>query len=255
MRSCSYLTRGSIIALLLVCGNSLSTPAEATSLAAHPISQEAASKETPKNDVLKKYLETCQAKPIKQADCAKVKQEAITIIKEDLLTLGSSANRLYLPVILPIVKSNEVDLRIAAADAMGMIGPQDTELGALFSLANDPVPDVRKAAAQMLQHGKGESLALLARRTGISLQAGRTPEAPPDPIKYGMPVAPDSTYLFFASDVTQGRLTYVTKKDMKDNLAFFKQNSKKGPLELAAFNELYDNALSDEQNADRKSVV
>jgi hypothetical protein len=36
---------------------------------------------------------------------------------------------------------------------------------------------------------------------------------------------------------------------MKENLAFFKQKAKKGPLELAVFNELYDKALNDEQQA------
>lgn len=249
MTACSYMTRGAIITLLLVWGNAPDNPAWATSLAAHPISQEATSKETPKDEVVKTYLATCRAKPVKQTECNTVQKEAIDILKEDLRTLGSSANPTYLPAIFTVSKSDEPDLRIAAADAVGMIGPPESAVEQLFSLVNDPVPDVRKAASQMLQHGKGETLDLLARRTGSSLQAGRTLETPPDAKKYGMPVVPDSTYLFFASDVTQGRLTYVTKKDMKDNLAFFKQKAKKGPLELGAFKELYGNALDDEQNA------
>jgi len=243
------MNRGAMIALALVCGQALSNPAWATSLAAHPLSQETAAKESPKNELVKTYLAACRTQPIKQADCDRVRKEAIAILREDVLTLGSSANAIYLPTLLHIFKSEEPDLRIAAADAVGMIGPTESILAYLALLANDPVPDVRKAASQMLQHGKGETLALLARRTGTSLQTGRTPETPPDAKTYGMPVAPDSTYLFFASDVTQGRLTYVTKKDMKDNLAFFKQQSKKGPLELAAFKDLYENALDDEQNA------
>jgi len=249
MTACSLMTRSSIIALLLICGTSPSRPAWATSLAAHPTSREAASKETPKDEVVNTYLATCRAKPVKQAECNTVKKEAIDILKEDLRTLGSSANPTYLPAIFTVFKADEPDLRIAAADAVGMIGPPESALEQLVSIANDPVPDVRKAASQMLQHGKGESLALLARRTGVALQAGRTPETPPDPKKYGMPVAPESTYLFFASDVTQGRLAYMTKKTMKDNLAFFKQKAKKGPLDLSAFQELYDNALDDEQQA------
>jgi hypothetical protein len=215
------------MALLLVWGHSLSSPAWATSLAAYPISPEAASKEAPKDEIVKKYLATCRAKPVKQAECDTVKKEAIDIFQEDLRTLGSSANPTYLPAIYTLFKANEPELRIAAADAVGMIGPPESGMAHLIALANDPVPDVRKAASQMLQHGKGESLVLLARRTGISFRAGRSPEVPSDPKKYGMPVVPDSTYLFFASDVTQGRLTYVTKKTMKDNLAFFKQTAKK----------------------------
>jgi hypothetical protein len=249
MTACSSKIRSSIIALLLVYANFANCPAWATSLGAHPISQEAASKETPKDEVVKTYMSTCRAKPVKQAECNMVKKEAIDILKEDLRTLGSSANPTYLPTIFTVSKTDEPDLRIAAADAIGMIGPPESALQQLLALANDPVPDVRKAASQMLQHGKGESLALLARRTGVSLQAGRTPEVTPDPKKYGMPVALDSTYLFFASDVTQGRLAYMTKKNMKDSLVFFKQKAKKGPLELAAFRELYEQALDDEQQA------
>jgi len=241
------MNRGTMIALVLICGQALNNPAWATSLAAHPLSQETAAKESPKNEIVKTYVATCRAKPVKQADCDRVRKEAIAILREDVLTLGSSANAMYLPTLLNIFKSHEPDLRIAAADAVGMIGPSELFFAHFALIANDPVPDVRKAASQMLQHGKGESLALLARRTGASERSGRTPETPPDPKKYGMPVAPGSTYLFFASDATQGRLTYITKKNMKDNLAFFKQKAKKGPLELAAFKELYEKALDDEQ--------
>jgi len=243
----SYMNRGTMIALMVICGQAISNPAWATSLAAHPLSQETAAKESPKNEIVKTYMATCRAKPVKQAECNRVRKEAIAIIREDVLTLGSSANIIYLPTLLPIFKSEEPDLRIAAADAVGMIGPSESFFANFVLIANDPVPDVRKAASQMLQHGKGETLSLLARRTGTSLQAGRTPETPPDAKKYGMPVAPDSTYLFFASDVTQGRLAYVTKKSMKDYQAFFKQKSKKGPLELQAFTEMYEKALNDEQ--------
>lgn len=243
------MSQGFIIVLLLGCGNLLSTPSWATSMAAHTLSQETAAKESPKDEIVKTYVTTCRTKPIKQAECDKVKKNAIDLLKEDLRNLGSSANQTYLPTLFTIFKSDEPELRIAAADAVGMIGPPESSFAHLTVLANDPVPDVRKAASQMLQHGKGETLALLARRTATSERSGRTPETPPDPNKYGMPVAPDSTYLFFASDVTQGRLSYVTKKEMKDSLAFYKQKAKKGPLELAAFNELYDNALADEQNA------
>lgn len=87
MTACSSMTRGALIALLLICGNAPGSPAWATSLAAHPISQETASKETPKDEVVKTYLATCRAKPVKQAECNTVKKEAIEILKEDLRTL------------------------------------------------------------------------------------------------------------------------------------------------------------------------
>ena len=244
-----YILRSSIITLCLMSGNSLESPAWATSLAAYPVSKETALKETPKDELVGKYLSTCRTKPMKPAECATVKKEAIDILKEDLRTLGSSANKVYLSTILPVFKSDEPDLRIAAADAVGMIGSLESDLEYLSVLANDPVPDVRKAASQMLQHGKGQSLALLARRTAATAHSGRMPDTLPDPKKTGMPVSPDSTYLFFASDVTQGRLGYVTYKTLKDTMAFYKQKAKKGPLDLEAFTQTYEKALEDEQHA------
>lgn len=241
--------RGTMIALGLICvwSQALDNPAWATSLAAHPLSKETLAKESPKDEVVQTYMATCRANPVKQPDCERVRNEALAILKEDVLTLGSSANPIYLPTLLTIFKSDEPDLRIAAADAIGMIGPSESIWGHLTLLVNDSVPDVRKAALKMLQHGKGEPLALLARRTAVSERSGRTPDTLPNPKKYGMPVAPESIYLYFASDVRQGRLTYVTKKEMKDNLAFFKQKAQKGPLELQAFTEMYEKALNDEQ--------
>lgn len=81
MTSCAYMTRVTIMVLTLACGNFLSNPAGATSLAAHPISQEAGSKEAPKDEVVKKYLATCRAKPAKQAECDAVKKKPLTFFK------------------------------------------------------------------------------------------------------------------------------------------------------------------------------
>ena len=51
----------------------------------------------------------------------------VEILQEDLRTLGSTADRGYLLSIVPVFQSEEVELRIAAADAIGMIGPQDRD--------------------------------------------------------------------------------------------------------------------------------
>ena len=238
-----------IVNLVVFMHLGMSHPVGATSLAAHPLSSETAGQESPKDAVINTYIGSCRTTPMKKAECERIAPQAIDTLKEDLRTLGSSANPFYLPTILPIFQSDESELRIAAADAVGMIGPTESIFPALTILANDPVPDVRKAASHMLQHGKEPALALLARRTAASVRTGRTPDTPPNLKTIGIPIPPDSQYLFFASDVTQGRLAYVTKTDTKANLAFFKPKAKKGPLELTAFQELYDQALSDEQQA------
>ncbi|HKO30607.1 MAG TPA: HEAT repeat domain-containing protein [Nitrospiraceae bacterium] len=200
-----------------------------------------------KDDIVTQYVGECGGKSPKDANCDKLKIDAVEILKEDLHTLGSSANRAYMPKILPMFKSNEPELRIAAADAMGMIGLQDGDSDVVAPLANDPVPDVRKAVTQMIQRGKGPSLTLLGQRM-VSVRTGLTPETAPDPSKFMMPVAPASTYLFYSSDIALGRLTYLAK-GMNEAMTFFKGKAKRGPLKLEEFQEKYRYQLDDEQRA------
>jgi hypothetical protein len=206
---------------------------------------------SPKDEAVKKYIQGCRSKPVKDANCDKLRKEAVEILKEDLHTLGSSANRKHMTTLLKIFKKDEPELRIAAADAIGMIGPLDSDTEFLVPLANDPVPDVRRAVAQMISRGKGSAITLLGQRT-MSMRAGLAPEVPADPGKYSLPVAPGSTYLFFSSDAAAGRLSYVTK-GMDGTTAFFKGKAKKGPFKLEEFQEKYRYQLQDEQQAREKA--
>ena len=198
-----------------------------------------------KQNIVGQYVNQCANKPAPADPCDKIKKDAIESFKEDLRTLGSSANRTYFPAILGIFKSSEPELRIAAADAVGMIGPQDQDVDALAPLVNDPVPDVRQAVSQAISHGKGSAISLLAKRAP-QLKSGRTPETPADAGKYSFVVAPDSTYLFYDSDPSVGRLSYVTKGDAG---AFFKAKAKKGPFKLDEFQDNYRYQLQDEEHA------
>ena len=202
---------------------------------------------SPKIATVKKYLESCLGKPATEAGCDKIRKDTVEIVKEDVLTLGSSADRGYLLSILPIFKSEEPELRIAAADAIGMIGPQDSDVEFLAPVANDPVPDVRRAVAQMISRGKGSAISLLGQRI-VSMRMGLTPEMPADPAKFNLPVAADSTYLFDSSDTSVGRVSYVAKG--KNDLAqFYKAKAKKGPFKLDEFKDKYRYQLQDEQEA------
>ena len=204
-----------------------------------------------KHEVVKKYVNGCRKKPAKEANCDKLRKDAVEILKEDLHTLGSSAKRTYLPALLKTFKSDEVVLRIAAADAIGMIGPQDSDTDLLAPVANDPVPDVRRAVGQMIQRGKGPALNALGQRV-MSMRTGPTPETPADPAKYSMPMAPESTYLFYASDTASGRLSYVAK-GTNEAATFFKAKAKKGPYTLEEFQEKYRYQLQDEQQAQEQA--
>ena len=202
---------------------------------------------SPKDDNVTKYVAGCRKRPAKDANCDKLRKEAIEILKDDLHTLGSSASRRYFATILKIFKSDEPELRIAAADALGMIGMQDQDIPVLQFLANDPVPDVRQAVSQMISRGKGSGITLLSQRTA-SMRTGLTPDTVPDTKKVAMPVTPESTYLFYASDADSGRLSYVTK-GMNETTGFFKGKAKRGPFKLEEFQEKYRYQLQDEEQA------
>jgi hypothetical protein len=167
-------------------------------------------------------------------------------LKEDVLRLGSTANPAYLPNLMRMFYSDDVELRIAAAHAMGMIGPQDNDVGRLAGLSNDPVPDVRHAVSNMLSQGKGNAITLLKQRI-VHLRTGREVEKPADPAKFSMAVAPDSVYLFDSSDAGKGRLSYLVCKG--DAVSFFKGKMKKGPFKWDQFKELYRYQIQDEEEA------
>lgn len=207
--------------------------------------------ESPKSQLVAKYHQDCVGKPAKAQDCEKLRNESVAILTEDLRRLGSTANRKYLPAILRMFWSNEPELRIAAADAIGMIGPQDLDVDMIIPVVNDPVPDVRGAISNMLRHGKGNAISLLRQRV-MPQRSGRTPETSADAAKHAMPVAPDSAYAFDLSDASVGRLSYVAKA--KSNPAqFYKAKAKKGPFPLQDFKDKYRYQFQDEDEALRQA--
>jgi hypothetical protein len=200
-----------------------------------------------RKETVKKYFVGCRGKAVKDANCDKLRKDAVEILKEELMTLGSTADRAHLPDIVGMFKSEEVELRIAAADAIGMIGPADSDVDMLVPLTNDAVPDVRHAVSNMIPGGKGNALTILKERI-YPRRTGRTPEKPQDPAKLPVPVAPDSTYLFDSSDVPFGRVSYVMR-GRSDPAQFFKAKAKKGPYKWEEFRQQYRYQLQDEQEA------
>ena len=211
-----------------------------------PGDSSAESEPSPKDTLVKKYVTGCQAKPYKEENCEQITKNAIEILKEDLQTLGSSADPNFIPLLVKLFRSKEPVLRIAVADAIGMIGPQDSDVDALIPLTNDPVPDVRRAVMQMVAHGKGPALALLRQRIVFS-RSGASPEQPPDPAKLGLTVAPNSAYFFDSSDPALGRASYLTKGT--DATGFFKGKAKKGPYKWEEFRQQYRYQLKDEEES------
>jgi hypothetical protein len=204
---------------------------------------------SPKSQLVQKFLHDCAGKPAPDANCQKLRKDSAAILVEDLRRLGSTANRKYLPAILRMFSSEEPELRIAAADAIGMIGPQDQDVAMLIPWMNDSVPDVRHAVSNMLAHGKGNAVSLLKTRIQ-PIRQGSAPEKPVDAGKLGLPVAPNSFYFFDSSDVSVGRLSYVAK-NMNEVTSFYKGKAKKGPFPLQEFKDKYRYQIQDEDEAMR----
>jgi hypothetical protein len=239
-----------ITGLVLLAFLSLSDPLRAASPSTagqQPATATPASADDPEDQKVAKFLRDCSGKGGKDASCDKIRNDFVAILKEDLLTLGGTADRQYIPDIARILRRPEVELRIAAANAIGMIGPQDTDVDMLIPVTNDPVPDVRHAVSNMIRQGKGSALTLLKERA-IPMRTGLTPDKPVDAAKYSMPVAPGSNYLFDSSDATKGRLSYVTK-GKSDPAQLFKAKAKKGPYKWEQFKEQYRYQLQDEEEA------
>jgi hypothetical protein len=79
------------------------------------------------------------------------RDDAVRILREDILTMGASADQSHLPVLAKVLSSKEPDLREAAANAMGMIGPTVNETNALAQLLTDAEAPVARAARRALE--------------------------------------------------------------------------------------------------------
>lgn len=243
----SVIMTGVVIALGIPSHSPLVWAASPPAAGQQPATAASAPADDREDQIVAKYLRDCSGKGVKDASCDKQRNDFVAILKEDLLTLGSTADRKYIPDIVRLFrKTPEVELRIDAAHALGMIGPQDQDVNMLIPLTNDPVPDVRHAVSNMLYNGKGNAISLLKQRA-VPMRNGQTPDKPSDAAKFSMPVSPDSVYLFDSSDATRGRLSYVVRKG--DAGSFFKSKTKKGPYKWSEFQEQYRYQLQDEQAA------
>jgi hypothetical protein len=92
---------------------------------------------------------------------------AVRILREDILTMGATADQSHLPTLVKVLRSKEPDLREAAANAMGMIGPTTNETSALAQLLRDPVAPVAQAARRALEASRDPAaIQLLANAPG-----------------------------------------------------------------------------------------
>jgi len=102
--------------------------------------------ETAKTEIVQRFA---VAQTLGEDDKA-LRESAVRVLTQDIETMGASGAPEYLPILTLILRSHEAELRLAAADSIGMIGPTADEMPALTRLLNDPVPGVVAAARRAL---------------------------------------------------------------------------------------------------------
>jgi hypothetical protein len=73
------------------------------------------SEESRKDEIVRAFLQT----PKEESR----RRQAVEILENDLMTVGSTADRGYLPHLVKILRRGEPELRAAAGHSIGMIGP------------------------------------------------------------------------------------------------------------------------------------
>jgi hypothetical protein len=175
------------------------------------------------------------------------RRAAVETLEADLMTIGSSANRDYLPQLRKILQAGEPELRAAAARAIGMIRPGASETPALLVALNDPTPEVRKAALSALGQVRDDrSVQLLVRRVQLG-ERSRTrdddqrfqAEAAPDSGQLGVPIYPGAAFLHYASDLEIGRAAFSTADSPEQVLEFYSSRAARPAVDAGEFSRLY----------------
>jgi len=174
------------------------------------------------------------------------RRQAVEILESDLMTVGSTADRAYLPYLLKILRRGEPELRAAAGHSIGMIGPSASELPVLIEALNDPVRGVRDGAlAALEQLQEVSAVRLLVRRVHGARATGRrnwepfAAEPVPDLKSRGVPIYEGATFLHFASDPEIGRSSFSTDASVQNVLDFYKSRSGRPALRSDEFSRLY----------------
>lgn len=203
---------------------------------AGPASASGRKEDSERDAIVKSFTEAVRPAGTAKGPGEDLRNEAVRILKEDLRTLGSGADPKDLPLLTKILRSDEAELRAAAADAMGMIKPTAAWTPGLLKALNDPVPAVRGAARRALGASPDQSARLVVERARREQGTGMVPEPVPDSRALGAPVYPGATFLFFASDLGAGKGAFETAEPFAKVVGFYGTAGKRpamGPREFA----------------------
>lgn len=221
--------RGSFAAFVLLAG--ISIPATADTLNGRPAGP---ADPTAAVDAWIK----CMPKSDSKGPCAALRSRAIQILSEDLSYLGLSRKPEDRALLTQALRSPEPELRAAAAYAIGMRVPLETEVPALLGAINDAVPVVREKVWLALR-ASNDPRAQAALERISSKGEGTLAETPLTMAMLGVPAYSGSTYLFFASAPKERRAEFATADPVSKVVAFYRSKTAKAPMSLDAFSSAY----------------
>ena len=233
-------------------------PAAATAPRAAPPTPprtDVAADEKRKDDAVQAYLNA-------RAD-ANLRKAGIEILRSDVLALGSAADRSSLPLLLTVLERGEPELRAAAANAVGMIGPTAAETPVLVKAFNDPMPAVREAMLPVLARMQEPAPRLLVQRVRASARDGELPTlspfeptVAPDAARLGTPLYPSATFLAFASDLEIGRVSFSSSDPVQKVVDHYAAaGGGRPPINAEEFSRLYfGGTASDPSGSDALSA-
>jgi hypothetical protein len=194
----------------------------------------------------------CRAANSKAGDCPALRAAAIDVLSTDLRTLGAGGNFAPLPTLLAVLaRSPEPELRAAAADGIGMLGPRPTETPALAAAFGEAVPAVRLSAKLALQASSDPvAQALASRAVGAERWQGFGPEGPPNLPQLGVPLYAGAVPLRFAIALAKGSAQLVSSDPVEKVVAFYAAKSKRQPLGLDEFAAAFSGQPAEEESGD-----
>src|SRR5512134_3620193 len=96
----SVIMTGVVIAFGIPSHSPLVWAASPPAAGQQPATAASAPADDREDQIVAKYLRDCSGKGVKDASCDKQRNDFVAILKEDLLTLGSTAERKYIPDIV-----------------------------------------------------------------------------------------------------------------------------------------------------------
>ena len=180
----------------------------------------------------------CAGKAQSDDTCRALRYRVLQIVSEDIFTLAASERPQDHALVVGMLQRPELELRLAAADALGMRGAAPGDVPALIEALNDSVPLMRKKVGRAIPTSAGATARAVVERL-VPASDSRVPDTPTDVSKLGVRPYAGASYNYFSSAPDEGRAEFMTGDPPAKVIDFYKAAAKKPPMALAEFGRVY----------------